>query len=206
MIAIWSSSLFALTLEDIRNELSGSAERDTLELKGRTTISGDVGTQVVNMHMVKKGTEKIYFEINSSSLNQRSIVSGDRIQITDLSTGEAKVLPYKGNELDLTSTGAPNPLATGYWSEPVLVSGSVYSLSNDEMEVFYNAEIHKVVQIKQNAAQGVSSEVFINYDQAGDELKNIRTTVIAQGKKTEILMEFLEMGNANNFPDRFFDF
>jgi hypothetical protein len=74
------------------------------------------------------------------------------------------------------------------------------------MEVFYNAEIHKVVQIKQNAAQGVSSEVFINYDQAGDELKNIRTTVIAQGKKTEILMEFLEMGNANNFPDRFFDF
>ena len=47
--------------------------------------------------------EKIYSEINTSFLNQRSIVNDSRMKIIDLNTNKFQIIPYNGEPLNVAS-------------------------------------------------------------------------------------------------------
>jgi outer membrane lipoprotein-sorting protein len=206
LLVIWVSASFALTLSEVRQSLKEAvAETDTVEAKVRSTVTTLVGTQTMEIHFVRKGPDKMLMEIKSPLLNQRSIQSGNRLQVTDLLTGKVQVLPYKGNELPWESVQAPNPLDTGNWSEPIALSDSLFMLSDSQgTQILYDSRLQRIVQMTQALENG-QSKVSMEYDEA-KTLKMILTEVEMQGYTTQMKMEFLQIRSAKNFPDRFFEF
>jgi hypothetical protein len=82
-------SSFALTLDQVRADLKkNSISGDSIELSVRTSVSTVGSKQSVSVFFVQKGKNKIYSEINTSFLNQRSIVNGSRMKIIDLNTNK----------------------------------------------------------------------------------------------------------------------
>ena len=130
---IFSVSSFALTLDQVRADLKkNSISGDSIELSVRTSVSTVGSKQSVSVFFVQKGKNKIYSEINTSFLNQRSIVNGSRMKIIDLNTNKFQIIPYNGEPLDVVSYTNFNPLASGEWGEPKFVSENLYSIKGDK--------------------------------------------------------------------------
>ncbi|MBO5950232.1 MAG: hypothetical protein J6Q11_05940 [Fibrobacteraceae bacterium] len=80
---------FALSLNQVRADLKRNPiSGDSIELSVRTSVSTVGSKQSVSVFFVQKGKNKIYSEINTSFLNQRSIVNGSRMKIIDLNTNK----------------------------------------------------------------------------------------------------------------------
>lgn len=168
-----------------------SAGTDTVEVKVRSTVKSKAGSQTVDIHFVRKGFTKMILELKSPMLNQRSILSGNRIQITNLTTQQVQILPYKGNEIPWESTQVPNPLDTGSWSEPVAISDSVYELNSLGTRVLYNANLERLVEITQAVDQGGQVVITMDYDSQTKNPKVIQTNVSMGGYSTIMKMDFI---------------
>ena len=100
---VFSVSSFALTLDQVRTDLKkNSISGDSIELSVRTSVSTAGSKQSVSVFFVQKG-KKIYSEINTSFLNQRSIVNDSRMKIIDLNTNKFQIIPYNGEPLNVAS-------------------------------------------------------------------------------------------------------
>ena len=94
---------FALSLNQVRVDLKkNSISGDSIELSVRTSVSTAGSKQSVSVFFVQKG-KKIYSEINTSFLNQRSIVNDSRMKIIDLNTNKFQIIPYNGEPLNVAS-------------------------------------------------------------------------------------------------------
>ena len=101
---VFSVSSFALTLDQVRADLKkNSISGDSIEINVRTSVSTAGSKQSVSVFFVQKGKNKIYSEINTSFLNQRSIVNGSRMKIIDLNTNKFQIIPYNGEPLNVAS-------------------------------------------------------------------------------------------------------
>ena len=95
---------FALSLNQVRVDLKkNSISGDSIELSVRTSVSTVGSKQSVSVFFVQKGKNKIYSEINTSFLNQRSIVNDSRMKIIDLNTNKFQIIPYNGEPLNVAS-------------------------------------------------------------------------------------------------------
>ena len=100
---VFSVSSFALTLDQVRADLKkNSISGDSIEINVRTSVSTAGSKQSVSVFFVQKG-KKIYSEINTSFLNQRSIVNDSRMKIIDLNTNKFQMIPYNGEPLNVAS-------------------------------------------------------------------------------------------------------
>ena len=100
---VFSVSSFALTLDQVRADLKkNSISGDSIEINVRTSVSTAGSKQSVSVFFVQKG-KKIYSEINTSFLNQRSIVNDSRMKIIDLNTNKFQIIPYNGEPLNVAS-------------------------------------------------------------------------------------------------------
>ena len=100
---VFSVSSFALTLDQVRADLKkNSIAGDSIEINVRTSVSTAGSKQSVSVFFVQKG-KKIYSEINTSFLNQRSIVNDSRMKIIDLNTNKFQIIPYNGEPLNVAS-------------------------------------------------------------------------------------------------------
>ena len=100
---VFSVSSFALTLDQVRAGLKkNSISGDSIEINVRTSVSTAGSKQSVSVFFVQKG-KKIYSEINTSFLNQRSIVNDSRMKIIDLNTNKFQIIPYNGEPLNVAS-------------------------------------------------------------------------------------------------------
>ena len=100
---VFSVSSFALTLDQVRAGLKkNSISGDSIEINVRTSVSTAGSKQSVSVFFVQKG-KKIYSEINTSFLNQRSIVNDYRMKIIDLNTNKFQIIPYNGEPLNVAS-------------------------------------------------------------------------------------------------------
>ena len=100
---VFSVSSFALTLDQVRADLKkNSISGDSIEINVRTSVSTAGSKQSVSVFFVQKG-KKIYCEINTSFLNQRSIVNDSRMKIIDLNTNKFQIIPYNGEPLNVAS-------------------------------------------------------------------------------------------------------
>ena len=77
LIALAFISSYALTLEDVKKGLSlNQINQDSLEYRLKVTVTAPmIGSQSTDYHYVAKGKSKIYFEMRSSLVNQRMILS-----------------------------------------------------------------------------------------------------------------------------------
>ncbi len=204
-LLFFSISSFALSLDQVRTDLKKSAlSRDSVEMSIRTTVNTPAGKQVVSIYMVQKGTSKIYTEMKSSLLNQRSIVNGARMKVIDLNTKKSQILPYNGEALEAQSYTKFNPLDSGDWQEPVHVSDNLYSITGSQGILFYDASKKRIEKIEGNDADKNTLTTF-TYD-AMDNLKKMEVSVIVSGIETKVTTEILALRSSAKFPDKLFEF
>ena len=204
-LLFFSISSFALSLDQVRTDLKKSAlSRDSVEMSIRTTVNTPAGKQVVSIYMVQKGTSKIYTEMKSSLLNQRSIVNGARMKVIDLNTKKSQILPHNGEALEAQSYTKFNPLDSGDWQEPVHVSDNLYSITGSQGILFYDASKKRIEKIESNDADKNTLTTF-TYD-AMDNLKKMEVSVIVSGIETKVTTEILALRSSAKFPDKLFEF
>ena len=204
-LLFFSISSFALSLDQVRTDLKKSAlSRDSVEMSIRTTVNTPAGKQVVSIYMVQKGTSKIYTEMKSSLLNQRSIVNGARMKVIDMNTKKSQILPYNGEALEAQSYTKFNPLDSGDWQEPVHVSDNLYSITGSQGILFYDASKKRIEKIESNDADKNTLTTF-TYD-AMDNLKKMEVSVIVSGIETKVTTEILALRSSAKFPDKLFEF
>ena len=201
---VFSVSSFALTLDQVRTDLKkNSISGDSIELSVRTSVSTAGSKQSVSVFFVQKG-KKIYSEINTSFLNQRSIVNGSRMKIIDLNTNKFQIIPYNGEPLNVASYTNFNPLASGEWGGPKFVSENLYSIKGDKGTLFYNSKKKRIEKMETE-----EKDKFVLTDFSYDVENNLKTMTVhvsAQGVETTIVTEILKLRHSRDFPDKLFEF
>ena len=119
-ILLLCSVSFALSLDDVKRGLkSNSINEDSLEMKFKTTISSPLmGTQTMESYNVRKGPDKIYFEMKGKLINQRMIVSGRKMKVIDLKTNAERIMNTNPEILKKMQSPVSNPMEIGkilYW-------------------------------------------------------------------------------------------
>lgn len=204
-LCLLASSSFALSLDQVRADLKKSAlARDSIEMNIRTTVNSPAGKQVVSIYMVQKGVFKVYTEMKSPLLNQRSIVNGSRMKVIDLNTKKTQILPYNGEALEAQSYTKFNPLDSGDWQEPVHVSGNLFSIVGAQGTLYYDSAKKRIEKIESNDA-GKSTLTTFTYD-AMNNLKKMEVSVLVSGIETKITTEILALRSSAKFPDKLFVF
>jgi hypothetical protein len=205
MALLFSVSSFALSLDQVRQDLyKKTANRDSSEIKIRTTINSVAGSQVVSVYLVQKGKTKSYSEVKAAFLNQRTVVNGNRMKVIDLDTKKFQILPYNGESLEALSYVRINPLDSGIWEEPRFVSENLYSIKGEKGTLFYDAKKKQIEKM-----ESIDSEknvlVTFAYDDEGN-LKSMKTSVVSKGKETTVTTDILILRSSAKFPDRLFEF
>lgn len=204
-LCLLASSSFALSLDQVRADLKKSAlARDSIEMNIRTTVNSPAGKQVVSIYMVQKGVSKVYTEMKSPLLNQRSIVNGSRMKVIDLNTKKSQILPYNGEALEAQSYTKFNPLDSGDWQEPVHVSGNLFSIVGAQGTLYYDSAKKRIEKIESNDA-GKSALTTFTYD-AMNNLKKMEVSVLVSGIETKVVTEILALRSSEKFPDKLFEF
>lgn len=204
-LCLLASSSFALSLDQVRADLKKSAlARDSIEMNIRTTVNSPAGKQVVSIYMVQKGVSKVYTEMKSPLLNQRSIVNGSRMKVIDLNTKKSQILPYNGEALEAQSYTKFNPLDSGDWQEPVHVSGNLFSIVGAQGTLYYDSAKKRIEKIESNDA-GKNTLTTFTYD-AMNNLKKMEVSVIVSGIETKVVTEILALRSSEKFPDKLFEF
>lgn len=196
---------FALSLNQVRADLKRNPiSGDSIELSVRTSVSTVGSKQSVSVFFVQKGKNKIYSEINTSFLNQRSIVNGSRMKIIDLNINKFQIIPYNGEPMDVVSYTNFNPLASGEWGEPKFVSENLYSIKGDKGTLFYNSKKKRIEKMETEEKDKFVLTEF-SYD-VENNLKTMSVHVSAQGVETTIVTEILKLRHSRDFPDKLFEF
>ncbi|SHL01444.1 hypothetical protein SAMN05720470_10438 [Fibrobacter sp. UWOV1] len=204
-IFFFSISSFALSLEQVRADLKVfSIAQDSVEMSLRTMVYSSAGKQTISVYMVKKGSSKIYTEIQSSLMSQRSVINGSRMKVIDLKTNKIQVLPYNGDPLDADKYTRFNPLERGNWQEPVFVSENLYKISGAKGVLYYDSKKKRIEKIE---FDGVDKFVLteFTYD-AENNLKTMTVSVKANGVDTKVVTEVLALRSSKKFPDKLFEF
>ena len=207
LIVFFSAFANALSLEQVRNDLvKNLISRDSVEMRIRTSVSSPMlsGKQNAYIYMVRKGNSKIYTEMKLPFVNQRFIVNGNRMKVIDLSTRESEILPYIGEPLKATAYMDFNPLMTGEWQEPKLVSGNIYAITGEKGTLYYDSKKNRIEKME-NKAGSQSTLTTFTYD-SNNNMKTMRISVIVDGVETEVLVEILTLRHSKDFSDRLFEF
>lgn len=207
LIIFFTAFANALSLEQVRNNLMKNLiSRDSVEMRIRTSVSSPMlsGKQNAYIYMVRKGNSKIYTEMKLPFVNQRFIVNGNRMKVIDLSTRESEILPYNGEPLKTDAYMDFNPLITGEWQEPKLVSGNIYAITGEKGIMYYDSKKNRIEKIE-NETDSQSTLTTFTYD-ANNNMKSMKMSVIVNGVETVVLVEILTLRHSKDFSDRLFEF
>lgn len=207
LIIFFSAFSNALSLEQVRNNLMKNLiSRDSVEMRIRTSVSSPMlsGKQNAYIYMVRKGNSKIYTEMKLPFVNQRFIVNGNRMKVIDLSTRESEILPYNGEPLKAAAYMDFNPLMTGEWQEPKLVSGNIYAITGEKGTLYYDSKKNRIEKME-NETGPQSTLTSFTYD-LNNNMKTMRISVIVDSVETEVLVEILTLRHSKDFSDHLFEF
>lgn len=201
---ILAISSFALTLDQVRNDLKKSSfAKDSIEMDIRTTINAMGASQSISIYIVQKGASKIYTEINAAFVNQRSIVNGSKMKVIDLKTNKSQVFPYNGEALEAMNYAQFNPLDAGEWGAPKYVGENLYSIKGGKGFLYYNS---KKKRIEKYESRDDGKYVLTSFEyNAENELIRMKMDVDAGGVKASIITEIIRMKSSKDFPDVLFE-
>ena len=204
-LLFWVSHSFALTLEQVKAALNEKAvPRDSVEMNLRTSVRATGVYQQSDIYIVNKGASKSYTEIKSSFLKQRSIVNGNKMKIVDLKTNKSQIIDYNGEALKSASYGNFNPLDSGEWKEPKLVSDGVYSIQGAAGTLYYNSKLKRIEKIESVKDRADVLTTF-TYD-ANNNMKKMTVSVMVNGIESVVTTEILRMQKSDKVSDRLFEF
>ena len=207
-IALVCVSSFALTLEDVKRDLSVNlVNPDSLEYRVHMVVSvPKFGSQATDYHYVTKGKNKVYFEMRSPFINQRMIQSGKKMKTIDLVTQKERITPYNGEIEKLSSVqNGSDALSSGNWKEPVRLEGSLYKIEGDSSIVYYDSAKKQVQKMEQKVGENSSVTTF-EYDSATKQISTMHISVMVGTQETKVDMTFSVYRSSANFPDRYFEF
>lgn len=206
ILMIFSFS-FALSLDDVKKSLKSSCiNEDSLEMKFKTTITSlAMGSQTVESYSVRKGANKVYFEMKSSLMNQRMILSGDRIKIIDLKTSEERVIKNTPNMQRLMQPPTVNPMEKGNWAEPVFVTDNLYRIEGDSATVYYDNAKKKIVKMEQ-VTENANLLTTFDYDPSTKQLLSMKISIMIGAQETKVEIFISKYKKSKDFPDRYFNF
>lgn len=193
----------ALDLDQVRRDLKANMiTSDSIEMSIRTTISSPLmsNPQTITAYLVKKGPEKIFAELKTPFSNQRTIVNGSRMKTIDLNTRKVQELPYDKEALNILSYANFNPLDSGEWTAPRLVSGNLYSIRGAQGTLYYDAQKKRIEKF-----EAENSLTEFAYD-ATNNLKTMTVRVSVQGLETIVVTEVQKLKSSREFPDKIFEF
>ncbi|MCF0224243.1 MAG: hypothetical protein HUK20_08230 [Fibrobacter sp.] len=207
-VALVCTSSFALTLEDVKKGLSANMiNPDSLEYRMHMVVSAPaVGSQATDYHYVTKGKNKVYFEMRSSLMNQRMVLSGKKLKTLDLVTQKEQITPYNGEIEKLASVqNVSNTLNSGNWKEPMRFEGSIYKIEGDSSVVYYDSAKKQLKKMEQRVGEN-SSVITFEYDEATKQVSAMRISVMVGVRETKVDMTFSTYQSSAKFPDRYFNF
>ena len=198
---------FALSLDDVKKDLKASfISEDSLEMEFKTTVTSPIiGTQTMKTYSVHKGPNKVYFEMTSELLNQRMILSGDKIKVVDLKNKSEEIVDNDELMQKMMQSPNTNPMEKGDWKEPECVSGDLYRIEGDVATVYYDASKKHFVKMEQVSNMANTFTTF-EYNPSTKKISAIRISIMANGQETKIEMVFSKYQNSKNFSDKVFDF
>lgn len=126
------------------------------------------------------------------------------MKVIDLSTRESEILPYNGEPLKTDAYMDFNPLITGEWQEPKLVSGNIYAITGEKGIMYYDSKKNRIEKIE-NETDSQSTLTTFTYD-ANNNMKSMKMSVIVNGVETVVLVEILTLRHSKDFSDRLFEF
>lgn len=204
-ILVFTISSFALTLDQVRNDLKNSSiAKDSIEMDIRTTVTAAGSAQSVSIYIVQKGASKSYTEINTAFMNQRSIVNGSRMKVVDLKTNQARIIPYNGEALEAMGYAQFNPLNAGEWGSPKYVGENLYTIKGSKGTLYYNSKKKRIEKLE-SEENGKYALTTFEYD-AENNLKKMKIDVDAEDVKTSVTTEILRIRSSKDFPDKLFEF
>ncbi len=204
-VIAFSVSAFSLTLNQVRKDLKENAlSGDSIEMNIRTMVERAIGVQNVSIYIVRKGPTKIYTEIKMPFMSQRSVVKDSHIKIIDLKTNKFQILPYHGEALEALSYTNFNPLDSGEWEEPKLISENFYTIEGNKGTLYYDSKQKRIERLESNENNKFVQTTF-EYD-AMNHLKAMKMLVDVSGVQTTVTTEILKFRSPKNFPDRLFEF
>lgn len=196
---------FSLTLSQVREALGESAiPQDSVEMDIRVSVKAAGVFQQTEIYMASKGANKSYTEIKSGFLSQRSIVNGGKMKIVDLKTNKFQIVDYNGEALKAFSLANVNPLDSGKWEAPILLSGDIYTIKGTAGTLFYNHKRKRIEKIE-TAKDGANSLITFSYDALGG-IKKMETSVTVGESETVVTTEILRMRKSDKVPDSLFEF
>ena len=164
------------------------------------------GSQATDYHYVTKGKNKVYFEMRSSLVNQRMIVSGKKMKTVDLVTQKEQISSYNGEIEKLVAVqNVSNTLDSGAWKEPVRVEGSIYKIEGDSSIVYYDSAKKQVQKMEQIVGENSSVTTF-EYDGATKQISAMHISVMVGAQETKVDMTFSVYRSSAKFPNRYFEF
>lgn len=198
---------FALSLDDVKKGLKASSiSEDSLEMKFKTTVTSPmIGSQTMETYSVRKGPNKVYFEMTNKLLSQRMILSGNKIKIIDLKNKSEKIVNNSAQMQKMMQSPSSNPMEKGNWKEAVLVSGDVYRIEGDSVTVYYDASKKHLVKMEQVTDKANTLTTF-EYNPSTQMMSAMKISVMMGNQETKIEMVFSKYQNSRNFSDKVFDF
>lgn len=198
---------FALSLDDVKKGLkTSSISEDSLEMKFKTTITSPmIGSQTMDTYSVRKGPNKVYFEMTNKLLSQRMILSGNKIKIIDLKNKSEKIVNNNEQIQKMMQSPNSNPMEKGNWKEPELVSGDLYRIEGDSATVYYDASKKHLVKMEQVTDKANTLTTF-EYNPSTKMMSAMKISVMVGNQETKIEMVFSKYQNSKNFSDKVFDF
>ena len=199
------SQSFALSLEQVKSALKEQTiSKDSMEMNLRVSVRAAGVYQQTDIYIVNKGADKSYTEIKSSFLKQRSIVNGNKMKVIDLKTNKSQILDYNGEVLKSASYGNFNPLDSGEWKEPKLISDEIYSIQGSAGTLYYNSKLKRIEKIESVKDRADVLTTF-TYD-ANNTMKKMTVSVMVNGIESVVTTEILRMQKSDKVSDRLFEF
>lgn len=205
LFAFFVEHSFSLSLSQVRETLGESSiPRDSVEMNIRVSVKAAGVYRRTEIYMASKGAGKVFTEIKSDFLKQRSIINGGKMKIVDLRTNGVQVVDYNGEALGATSLADFHPLDSGEWSEPEHFSGDVYTIKGSAGTLYYDSRRKRVEKIEASK-DGASSVTTFSYDALGG-IRKMETSVTSGESGSVVTTEVLRMRKSDKVPDALFEF
>ena len=199
------SQSFSLTLEQVKTELKkASVPWDSIEINFRTTVRTKEVYQQTDIYIVNKGKGKSYTEIKNDFLKQRSIVNCNKMKVVDLKTNKSQIMDYHGEALKSLDFADFNPLDSGEWSEPKLVSNELYAIEGGNGILYYNGRLKRIEKLE--AEKGLANTLTTFTYDADNNLKKMVVSVVVNGVESIVTTEILRMQKSDKISDKLFDY
>jgi len=129
ILVLFVAFFSAPSTDSILERMAAVAIPDTVDYRMSTTVQGPGIRASTSSHMVKAGAGRQRMELDAPATRLRIVRNGNRTQMTDLVTGESKVVPSADGAEDMS--GVLGQLRGRKWSAPRFLGNDQWELSED---------------------------------------------------------------------------